>query len=212
MNRHLVLLAATLSNALAQDGEVLTSAQHVARAHPELGAGARTQRKKEELEAIRNEAQRLYTTPLEAKRPEITDNAGQPMSGAMPQGPGGNNSGGGGNSSGVGGGEKLQPPSGADALASKDTKPQLASGDGQQAGAGQSPGDGQGASSGGGVRGVGGPMGMMGGAGAHGRGGKGEDDDQHATPDLLKNLDNSEEWLGEQRAFIPGGVLRDFRR
>lgn len=290
-------LAGKMSTALAQDGEVLTSAHHVAQAHPELGSGAPTQRKKEELEAIQNEAQRLYTTPLEAKRPEITDNAGQPMGGAMPQGPGANNSGGG---SGAGGeGQQLQSPSGAEGLASKDTKPQLAGGDGQQAGAGQGQGGGQGAGSGGGapgggqgaggtgsgglgsgakdsgtslpvgsttaagfspsstgpgssagpgsgvasgglsglrggglpgsatagsgpggvnpagvsaagVRGINGPMGMMGG-GAHGARGKGEDDDEHTTPEWLKNLDNSEEWLGERRTFIPGGVLGDFK-
>lgn len=290
-------LAGKMSNALTQDGEVLRAAKHVAEAHPELGSGAPTQRKKEELEAIRNEAQRLYTTPLEAKRPEITDNAGQSMGGPMPQGPGGNN-GGESAGSGGGGGEKLQPPSGADGLAGKDTKPQLAGGDGQQAGAGQGQGGGQGAGQGGsgggtpgggtgsgglgsggkdsatglpvgsttaagfspsatgtgpgsgpgsgvasgglsglrggglpggatagsgpggvnpagvsaaGVRGIGGPMAMMGGAGAHGKGGKGEHEDEHSTPDLLKNLDNSEEWLGERRTFIPGGVLGDFK-
>ncbi|WP_164497852.1 hypothetical protein [Mycobacteroides abscessus] len=142
-------LAGKMSTALAQDGEVLTSAHHVAQAHPELGSGAPTDRKKEELEAIRNEAQRLYTTPLEAKRPEITDNAGHPMGGAMPQGPGANNSGGG--SGAGGGGQQLQPPSGADGLASKETKPQLAGGDGQQSGAGQGQGGGQGAGSGGGA-------------------------------------------------------------
>lgn len=154
-------LAGKMSNALAQDGEVLTSAHHVAQAHPELGSGAPTERKKEELEAIRIEAQRLYTAPLEAKRPEITDNAGQPMSGPMPQGPGANNS----SRSGGGGGEKLQSPSGAEGLASKDTKPQLAGGEGQQGGAGQGQGagqgGGQGAGSGGGTPGGGqGPGGL----------------------------------------------------
>lgn len=295
-------LAGRMGNALAQDGEVLRAAKHVAEEHPELGSGAPTQRKKEELEALRNEAQRLYTTPLEAKRPEITDNAGQSMGGAMPQGPGGNSTGGG-NGSGAGGGSQTpQSSSGAEGLASKDTKPQLAGGDGQQAGAGQGQGGGQGAGSGGGapgggqgsggtgsgagglgsggkdsasgmpvggttaagfspsttgtgpggapgsgaaggglsglrggglpggaaagsgpgganpagvgaagVRSIGGPMGMMGGVGAHGRGGKGEDDDEHATPEWLKNLDNSGEWLGERRTFIPGGVLGDFK-
>ncbi|WP_100524129.1 hypothetical protein [Mycobacteroides abscessus] len=290
-------LAGKMSNALAQDGEILTSAHHVAQAHPELGSGAPTQRKKEELEAIRIEAQRLYTAPLEAKRPEITDNAGQPMSGPMPQGPGGNNSGGS-NSSGGGGGEKLQAPSGAEGLASKDTKPQLAGGDGQGASAGQGQGGGQGSGSGGGapgggqgtgglgsglgagakdpvtgmpvgsttaagyspsatgtgagvgsggpgapgglsglrggglpggaaggtgqgnvnpagigaagVRNIGGPMGMMGGAGAHGRGGK-DNDDEHTTPDWLKNLDNGRELFGEDRWIVPGGVLGDFK-
>lgn len=141
-------LAGKMSTALAQDGAVLTSAHHVAQAHPELGSGAPTDRKKEELEAIRNEAQRLYTTPLEAKRPEITDSAGQPMGGSMPQGPGANNSGGG----GTGGGGGTQTPPSSDGLANKDTKPQLAGGDGQQSGAGQGQGQGggQGSGSGGG--------------------------------------------------------------
>lgn len=287
-------LAGKMSTALTQDGEVLTSAHHVAQAHPELGSGAPTDRKMEELAAIRNEAQRLYTTPLEAKRPEITDSAGQPMGGVMPQGPGGNN--GGGNGSG-GGGQKAQSPSGAVGLANRETKPQLAGSDGQQAGAGQgqgqgggqgggagggtpgggsgsggsgsgsslggakdpvtglplgsttaagfspsagSPGAGSGLASGGlsglragglpggvasgtgsagvnpaamgaaGVRGVGGSMGMMGGAGAHGKGGKAEDDDEHTTPEFLKNLDNGQELFGEQRKFVPGGVIGDF--
>ena len=145
-------LAGKMSTALAQDGEVLTSAHHVAQAHPELGSGAPTDRKKEELEAIRNEAQRLYTTPLEAKRPEITDSAGQPMGGSMPQGPGANNGGGGGNGGGGSGGNGTQTPSSSDGLANKNTKPQLAGGDGQQAGAGQGQGSGggQGGGSGGG--------------------------------------------------------------
>lgn len=157
-------LAGKMSNALTQDGEVLTSAHHVAQAHPELGSGAPTDRKKEELEAIRNEAQRLYTTPLEAKRPDITDNAGQPMSGPMPQGPGGNNGGASASTGSGGAGEKLQSPSGTDGLANKDTKPQLAGGDGQQAGAGQ--GGGQGAGSGGGTPGGGQGSGSGGGAGS----------------------------------------------
>lgn len=150
-------LAGKMSNALAQDGEVLTSAHHVAQAHPELGSGAPTDRKKEELEAIRNEAQRLYTTPLEAKRPEITDNAGQSMGGgAMPQAPGGNN-GGSTNAGSSGGGEKLQSPSAADGLANKDTKPQLAGSEGQQGGgAGQGQGGGQGGGTPGGGQGSGG--------------------------------------------------------
>ncbi|WJR34194.1 hypothetical protein P3F83_01725 [Mycobacteroides immunogenum] len=139
-------LAGKMSTALTQDGETLTSAHHVAQAHPELGSGAPTGRKKEELEAIRAEAQRLYSTPLEAKRPEITDSAGQSMGSAMPQGPGANNSGGGAGAGG--GGQQLQAPSGADGLANRETKPQLAGGDGQQGGAGQ--GQGQGAGQGGG--------------------------------------------------------------
>ncbi|SKR62500.1 Uncharacterised protein [Mycobacteroides abscessus subsp. abscessus] len=292
-------LAGKMSTALAQDGEILTSAHHVAQAHPELGSGAPTDRKKEELEAIRNEAQRLYTTPLEAKRPEITDSAGQPMGGSMPQGPGannGNSNGSGGSGSGSGGGSGTQtPPSSSDGLASKDTKPQLAGGEGQQAGAGQGQGSGsgggqgagsgsggsQGSGSGGsgsglgsgsggsglpigsttaagyspsaatgtgvggsgagtggpgglsalrggaglpggaaagasgggvnpasvgaaGVRGMG-PMGMMGG-GAHGGHGKGEDDDDHATPSYLINVDNGNELFGAEIKASPGVI------
>lgn len=294
-------LAGKMSTALAQDGEILTSAHHVAQAHPELGSGAPTDRKKEELEAIRNEAQRLYTTPLEAKRPEITDSAGQPMGGSIPQGPGannGNSNGGGSGSGGSGGGSGTQtPPSSSDGVASKDTKPQLAGGEGQQAGAGQGQGQGsgsgggqgagsgsgggQGAGSGGsgsglgsgsggsglpigsttaagfspssttgtgvggsgaatggpgglsalrggaglpggaaagaggggvnpasvgaaGVRGMG-PMGMMG-AGAHGGHGKGDDDDDHATPSYLINVDNGNALFGEEIKASPGVI------
>lgn len=161
-------LAGKMSTALAQDGEVLTSAHHVAQAHPELGSGAPTDRKKEELEAIRNEAQRLYTTPLEAKRPEITDSAGQPMGGSMPQGPGANNGdGGGGSGSGGSGGNGTQTPPSSDGLANKDTKPQLAGGDGQQAGAGQGQGSGGGQGSGSGGQGSGSGAGSgSGGAGS----------------------------------------------
>lgn len=144
-------LAGKMSTALAQDGETLTSAHHVAQAHPELGSGAPTDRKKEELEAIRAEAQRLYSTPLEAKRPEITDSSGQSMGGAIQQGPGPSNSSVG---AGAGGGGQQPPsPSGADGLANRETKPQLAGGDGQQGGAGQ--GQAQGGGSGGGTPGGG---------------------------------------------------------
>lgn len=56
-----------------------------------------------------------------------------------------------------------------------------------------------------GVRG-GGPMGMMGGAGAHGRGGKGEDDGEKATPQILINYDNTDEFLGDMPAASPGVI------
>ncbi|WP_078321313.1 WXG100 family type VII secretion target [Mycobacteroides chelonae] len=207
---------------------------------------------------------------------------------------GGGASGGATGMSGEGG--KLQSPSGADGLADRNTKPQLAGGDGQQAGAGQGQGGGSGSgggapgggspsgmgsgagglgsgsdrsgygpgmvpgstqaayhqpptsgvggatsgpgslrpgfggvpgaapgTSGGtnpagigasGVRGVG-PMGMgamrVGSAGAHSKGAKDDHDGEHAIPEMLKNLDNSEEFFGEQRKFIPGGVLGDFK-
>lgn len=192
-----------------------------------------------------------------------------------------------------GGGGNLQSPAGADGLADLGTRPQLAGGDGQQAGAGQGGGSGSGGgapgggspsgmgsgagglgsgsdrsgygttglvpgatqaayhqpSSGGaggatggpgalrpgfggvpgaaqgtggganpvgigasGVRGSG-PLGMgpMGVTGAHGKGTKDDDADEHTIPEILKNLDNSEEFFGERRKFIPGGVIGDFK-
>lgn len=288
--------AGKISQAALQDGETLIAASRVAQNYPEPGPGAPTNRKKEELEAIRAEAQRMYTDPLSAaNRPEITDGNGQQQMGQIPQGGGGGN--GGGSGSGSGGGSGTQtPPSSSDGVASKDTKPQLAGGEGQQAGAGQGQGQGsgsgggqgagsglgggQGAGSGGsgsglgsgsggsglpigsttaagyspsstgtgvggsgaatggpgglsalrggaglpggaaagaggggvnpasvgaaGVRGMG-PMGMMG-AGAHGGHGKGEDDDDHATPSYLINVDNGNALFGEEIKASPGVI------
>lgn len=140
--------AGKISQAALQDGETLIAASRVAQNYPEPGPGAPTNRKKEELEAIRAEAQRMYTDPLSAAdRPEITDGNSQQQMGQIPQGGGGGN--GGGSGSGSGGGSGTQtPPSSSDGVASKDTKPQLAGGEGQQTGAGQ--GQGQGSGSGGG--------------------------------------------------------------
>lgn len=289
--------AGKISQAALQDGETLIAASRVAQNYPEPGPGAPTNRKKEELEAIRAEAQRMYTDPLSAaNRPEITDGNGQQQMGQIPQGGGGGN--GGGSGSGSGGGSGTQtPPSSSDGLASKETKPQLAGGEGQQAGAGQGQGSGggsgggqgagsgsgggQGSGSGGsgsglgsgsggsglpigsttaagfspssttgtgvggsgagaggpgglsalrggaglpggaaagaggggvnpasvgaaGVRGMG-PMGMMGG-GAHGGHGKGEDDDDHATPSYLINVDNGNALFGEEIKASPGVI------
>ncbi len=287
--------AGKISQAALQDGETLIAASRVAQNYPEPGPGAPTNRKKEELEAIRAEAQRMYTDPLSAaNRPEITDGASQQQLGQIPQGSGAGSGGGGNSGSGSGGG--TQTPPSTDGLANKDTKPQLAGGDGQQAGAGQGQGQGggQGSGSGGGqgsgsgagsssggsgsglgsgsggsglpigsttaagfspsstgtgvggsgsgaggpgglsalrggaglpggaaggtgsginpaavgaagVRG-GGPMGMMGSPGAHGRGGKGEDDGEKATPQILINYDNTDEFLGDMPAASPGVI------
>lgn len=159
--------AGKISQAALQDGETLIAASRVAQNYPEPGPGAPTNRKKEELEAIRAEAQRMYTDPLSAaNRPEITDGNGQQQMGQIPQGGGGGN--GGGSGSGSGGGSGTQtPPSSSDGVASKDTKPQLAGGEGQQAGAGQ--GQGQGSGSGGG-QGAGSGLGGGQGAGSGGSG------------------------------------------
>ncbi|BAX97073.1 hypothetical protein MSTE_01755 [Mycobacteroides stephanolepidis] len=284
--------AGKMSTALFQDGEVLSQSSRVAQAYPVPPDDTDADSKKRLLEAVRAEAQRLYTSPLEADRPKFTEDSSTTAGGPMPAGPGGNNGGGGGSGSGGSGSGTQTPPSSSDGLASKDTKPQLAGGEGQQAGAGQgqggqgsgsgggTPGGGQGAGSGGagsglgsgsgssglpigsttaagfspsstgtgvggsgsgvggpgglsalrggaglpggaaggngpginpaamgaaGVRG-GGPMGMMGAPGAHGRGGKGEDDGEKPTPQILINYDNTDEFLGDLPPASPGVI------
>jgi hypothetical protein len=159
--------AGKISQAALQDGETLIAASRVAQNYPEPGPGAPTNRKREELEAIRAEAQRMYTDPLSSvNRPEITAGNSQQQLGQIPQGGGGGNGGGGSGSGGSGAG--TQTPSLSDGLASKDTKPQLAGGEGQQAGAGQGQGSGggQGSGSGGGQGSGSGGSGSGGGMGS----------------------------------------------
>ncbi|WP_100469096.1 hypothetical protein [Mycobacteroides abscessus] len=147
--------AGKMSTALFQDGEVLSQSSRVAQAYPVPPDDTDADSKKKLLEAVRAEAQRLYTSPLEADRPKFTEDSNTTAGGGpMPAGPGGNNGGGGGSSSGGSGSGTQTPPSSLDGLASKDTKPQLAGGEGQQAGAGQGQG-GQGSGSGGGTPGGG---------------------------------------------------------
>lgn len=50
-------------------------------------------------------------------------------------------------------------------------------------------------------------MGMPGMGGAAGKGKGGEGDRDHATPDWLKNMDNTEELLGPAPRTLPGGVI-----
>ncbi|MBN7559267.1 hypothetical protein [Mycobacteroides abscessus] len=145
--------AGKMSTALFQDGEVLSQSSRVAQAYPVPPDDTDADSKKKLLEAVRAEAQRLYTSPLEADRPKFTEDSNTTTGGPMPAGPGGNNGGGGSGSGGSGSGTQT-PPSSSDGLASKDTKPQLAGGEGQQAGAGQGQG-GQGSGSGGGTPGGG---------------------------------------------------------
>lgn len=289
--------AGKLSQAADQDAETLTAASRVPQNYPAPDKNATKDAKQQALNAIRNEAQSLYTNPMSTNRPVVTDPDVQQL-GPTPndQGGGGNTGGGGNNSGGSGGG--MQTPSPSEGKAKGDTKPQLAGGDGQQAGGGQGQGSGggQGSGSGGGqgsgsgagsgsggagsglgsgsggsglplgsttaagfspsstgtgtgaggpgagaggpgglsalrggaglpggaaggngsgmnpaamgaagVRG-GGPMGMMGSPGAHGRGGKGEDDGEKATPQILINYDNTDEFLGDMPAASPGVI------
>lgn len=232
-------------------------------------------------------------------QPVVSAGSGADIANTAAEGPSGGGTGGatpGGGTGGAtgmsGGGGKPQSPAGADGLADRNTRPQLAGGEGQQAGQGGGSGSGGGAPGGGspsgaglgglgsgsdrsgygtsglvpgstqaafhqpptgapgsassgpgvprpgfggvlgaapgtggganpagisasGVRGAGGPLGMgpvgMAGAGAHGKGGKRDDDDEHAIPEMLRNLDNSEEFFGEPRKFVPGGVVGDFK-
>lgn len=283
--------AGKLSQAAEQDGETLIAAGRVPQNYPVPDKNASKDEKQQALNAIRAAAQSAYTDPMSANRPQVTDPDVQQL-GPTPNDPGGGGGNGGGSGSGGGSGTQT-PPSSSDGLANKDTKPQLAGGDGQQAGAGQ--GQGQGSGSGGGqgagsgsgggqgagsglgsgsggsglpigsttaagfspssttgtgvggsgagaggpgglsalrggaalpggaaagagggggvnpasvgaagVRGMG-PMGMMGG-GAHGGHGKGEDDDDHATPSYLINVDNGNALFGEEIKASPGVI------
>ncbi|TDZ78781.1 hypothetical protein DE4585_04618 [Mycobacteroides salmoniphilum] len=282
--------AGKLQNALFQDGACLTNAGYVPQAYPVPPDNTDKDAKQKLLEAVRAEAQRLYTEPLDVNRPQVDDAPQNPNTGPLPQGPGGGGGGGGGNSGG-GSDNKLQSPGGGtDGLADKNTKPQLANGEGQGgqgqgagSGSGSGSGGGQGAGSGSGAGGnspfgsgtgtgtggsglplgattaagygssgsaggtglasgtaggpsalrpgagmpggatsgagsnpaaVGasgvrggamGPMGMMGGAGAHSKGGHGEDDD-HETPAILINLDNTYEFMGDLPKASPAVI------
>ncbi|SKQ68196.1 hypothetical protein [Mycobacteroides abscessus] len=289
--------AGKLSQAAEQDGETLIAAGRVPQNYPVPDKNASKDEKQQALNAIRAAAQSAYTNPMSTDRPKVTDPDVQQL-GPAPNDPGGGGGNGGGSGSGSGGGSGTQtPPSSSDGLASKDTKPQLAGGEGQQAGAGQGQGQGsgsgggqgagsgsgggQGSGSGGsgsglgsgsggsglpigsttaagfspssttgtgvggsgaatggpgglsalrggaglpggaaagaggggvnpasvgaaGVRGMG-PMGMVGG-GAHGGHGKGEDDDDHATPSYLINVDNGNELFGTEIKASPGVI------
>ncbi|MBB4853960.1 hypothetical protein HNP40_001340 [Mycobacteroides chelonae] len=282
--------AGKLQNALFQDGACLTNAGYVPQQYPVPPQDTDKDAKQKLLEAVRAEAQRLYTEPLSVDRPEVDEaKQGSPM-GSMPQGSGGGGGEGGGNSGGGSGNNLQSSGGGTDGLANKDTKPQLANGEGQN-GQGQGAGSGSGAGSGGGqgsgsgsgtggsspfgsgtgtgtggsglplgattaagygssgsaggtglasgtaggasalraggglpggatsgagtnpaavgaagVRGGAmGPMGMMGGAGAHGKGGHDEDDD-HETPAILINLDNTYEFMGDLPKASPAVI------
>ncbi|YCU75381.1 hypothetical protein ACRYGZ_00055 [Mycobacteroides abscessus] len=287
--------AGKLQNALTQDGACLTNAGRVPQMYPVPPDNTDKDAKQKLLEAVRAEAERLYTEPLDVTRPKIDDAASDNSgSGAIqqPGGGGGSGGGGGGNSAGGGSDSKPQSPGGGtDDLADKNTKPQLANGDGQGgqgqgagSGSGSGAGGGQGAGSGSGAGGsspfgsgsgtgtggsglplgsttaagygpsgsaggtglasgtaggasalraggglpggatsgaganpaaIGaagvrggamGPMGMMGGAGAHGKGGHGEDDDEHETPAILINLDNTYEFMGDLPKASPAVI------
>ncbi|WP_078287875.1 hypothetical protein [Mycobacterium sp. D16R24] len=154
--------AGKLSQAADQDGETLIAASRVPQNYPVPDKNASKDEKQQALNAIRAEAQSMYTNPMSTDRPKVTDPDVQQL-GAMPGDQGGGNVTGGGNGSGGSGGG-TQTPAPSDGAASKDTKPQLASGDGQQGGAGQGSGGGQGGGSGSGS--PGGGSGSGGGAGS----------------------------------------------
>lgn len=142
--------AGKLQNALSQDSACLSNAGRVPQMYPVPPQDTDKDSKQKLLEAVRAEAQRLYTEPLNVDRPEVdAAKQGSPM-GTIPQGPGGGGGSGSGGSGGAGSDNKLQSPGGGtDGLADKATKPQLANGEGQ-GGQGQGAGSGSGAGSGGG--------------------------------------------------------------
>lgn len=283
-----------MSEALANDGGTLNASSGVPGRH-KLPKDATDSEREEATYQLAQDAQRTYSTPMDVTRPKIDDAASDNSgSGAIqqPGGGGGSGGGGGGNSGGGGSDSKPQSPGGGtDGLADKNTKPQLANGDGQGgqgqgagSGSGSGAGGGQGAGSGSGAGGsspfgsgsgtgtggsglplgsttaagygpsgsaggtglasgtaggasalraggglpggatsgaganpaaIGaagvrggamGPMGMMGGAGAHGKGGHGEDDDEHETPAILINLDNTYEFMGDLPKASPAVI------
>lgn len=159
--------AGKLSQAAEQDGETLIAASRVPQNYPVPDKNASKDEKQQALNAIRAEAQSVYTNPMSADRPKVTDPDVQQL-GPTPgdQGGGGGNSAGG-SGSGGSGGNGTQTPQSTDGSASKNTKPQLAGGDGQQAGAGQGQGSGGGQ---GGGSGVGQGSGSGGGQGSGGAG------------------------------------------
>ncbi|SHR15368.1 Uncharacterised protein [Mycobacteroides abscessus subsp. abscessus] len=159
--------AGKLSQAAEQDGETLIAAGRVPQNYPVPDKNASKDEKQQALNAIRAAAQSAYTNPMSTDRPKVTDPDVQQL-GPTPNDPGGaGGSGGGGSGSGGSGSGTQTPPSSSDGLASKDTKPQLAGGEGKQAGAGQ--GQGQGSGSGGG-QGAGSGSGGGQGAGSGGSG------------------------------------------
>lgn len=170
--------AGKLQNALFQDGACLTNAGYVPQAYPVPPDSTDKDAKQKLLEAVRAEAQRLYTEPLDVTRPEVDPTQQGSQTSPLPQNQPGSGGGGGGNS---GGGL----PGGA------------------TSGAGANPA----AIGAAGVRGGAmGPMGIMGGAGAHGKGGPGEDDDEHETPAILINLDNTYEFMGDLPKASPAVI------
>ncbi|TDZ76881.1 hypothetical protein DE4587_01967 [Mycobacteroides salmoniphilum] len=156
--------AGKLSQAADQDGETLIAASRVPQNYPVPDKNASKDEKQQALNAIRAEAQSMYTNPMSTDRPKVTDPDVQQL-GAMPGDQGGGNGTGGGNGSGGSGGG-TQTPAPSDGAASKDTKPQLASGDGQQGGAGQGQGSGGGQGGGSGSGSPSGGSGSGGGAGS----------------------------------------------
>ncbi|ORB52133.1 hypothetical protein BST43_19455 [Mycobacteroides saopaulense] len=142
--------ASKFSEALFQDGACLQNAGYVPQQYPVPPEDTDKDAKQKLLEAVRAEAQRLYTEPLDVNRPQVDDAPQTSGTGTMPQGPGGGGGSGSGGSGGAGSDNKLQSPGGGtDGLADKATKPQLANGEGQ-GGQGQGAGSGSGAGSGGG--------------------------------------------------------------
>lgn len=168
-------LADKISSTLDQDADVLTQAHAVPQSHSRPNSKATLEEWNKATEELRADAQRLYTSPLDVQRPKVSDLGKSKDQGSFPGNPGAGGDTGGNTGTGGGGGSQTpKSPSGADALANKDTKPQLAGGDGQQGGAGQGQGQGGGQGSGsGGGQGSGSGAGSGSGGAGSGSGGSG---------------------------------------
>lgn len=77
--------AGKLQNALFQDGACLTNAGYVPQAYPVPPDSTDKDAKQKLLEAVRAEAQRLYTEPLDVTRPEVDPTQQGSQTGPLPQ-------------------------------------------------------------------------------------------------------------------------------
>lgn len=231
--------AGKLQNALFQDGACLTNAGYVPQAYPVPPDSTDKDAKQKLLEAVRAEAQRLYTEPLDVTRPEVDPTQQGSQTSPLPQNqPGSGGGGGGGQGAGSGSGAGGSSPfgsgsgtgTGGSGLPLGSTTAAGYGPSGSAGGTGLASGTAGGASAlraggglpGGATSGAGanpaaigaagvrggamGPMGIMGGAGAHGKGGPGEDDDEHETPAILINLDNTYEFMGDLPKASPAVI------
>lgn len=168
-------VAEKISSALTQDGDVLTQAAQVPQSHERPNSKATKEEWDAATEELRADAQRLYTSPLNVDRPNMSEFGQHNDNDETPTQPGGGDTGSPTGTGNTGAGSSgTQTPLSSDESASGDTTPQdLTSGEGQT-----SSGQGQTGSQGGSGTSSGTPSGGSGsgqgsGSGGFGSGGSG---------------------------------------